>query len=82
MTDNELDPIEGNWYYDTERRRDFTVVTVDEEEEVIEIQYQDGDLEELDFDEWAELDLELTEPPEDWRGPLDGVDAEDMGYED
>src|SRR5215471_10519127 len=38
---------------------------------MIEIQYFDGDLEELDSDEWYDMDLEVAEPPEEERGPLD-----------
>ena len=78
---SEIEPVEGNWYTLLERNIDFTVVAVDEEEGVVQIQYVDGDLDEVDLDEWAELDLEVSEAPDDWRKPIDG-DLDDMGYVD
>jgi hypothetical protein len=34
--------------------------------ENVEIEYLDGEIEELDLEEWHELDLELIEEPEGW----------------
>ena len=67
----ELDPVAGNWYTHRDKGQMFQVVAVDEDNDVIEIQYFDGDLEEIDSDAWYEMDLEIAEPPEDERGPLD-----------
>ena len=66
---DQLEPTEGNWYYDLESDIHFNVVSVDEDEELIEIQYEDGEIDEIELDEWAELDLELSEEPEDWNIP-------------
>ena len=77
----ELDPIEGNWYHDLGRKQDFMVVDVNETEGTVDIQYFDGDIEELELEEWEEMDLEETEPPEDWTGPLDELESDDRGYE-
>jgi hypothetical protein len=57
---------------------------VDEDREIVEIQHLDGDVEELDVDGWAELDLELTEEPEGWSGSKAEKDAEedDEDWED
>ena len=78
---SEIEPVEGNWYIRLDKDMDFTVVAVDEEEGVVEIQYLDGDLDEIGLEEWDELDLELSEPPEDWSKPING-DLDDMGYVD
>jgi hypothetical protein len=40
----------------------------------------DGDLEEMDFDEWHQQSIEAIEPPEDWTGPVDDVERDDLGY--
>jgi hypothetical protein len=77
----ELDPIEGNWYHHLDRERDFMVVDVNEKEATVDIQYFDGDIEELEMEEWEEMDLEEIEPPEDWTGPLDDLEADDRNYE-
>ena len=38
---------------------------MDEDAELIELQYEDGDIEEIDYETWQELDLDLTDEP--WR---------------
>ena len=76
----ELDPIEGNWYQNLEKGMDFMVVDVNEREGTVDIQYFDGDIEELEMEEWEEMDLEEIEPPEDWTGPLDDLESDDLGY--
>ena len=64
----EYEPTVGQWYEDLENEETFQVLKVDEDREIVEIQHLDGDIEELDVDGWAELDLELTEEPEGWSG--------------
>jgi hypothetical protein len=64
----EYEPTVGQWYEDLENEEQFQVLKVDEDQEIIEIQHLDGDLEELDIDGWAEMDLELTDEPEGWSG--------------
>lgn len=77
----ELEPIEGNWYNNLERDKDFMVVDVNERDGTVDIQFFDGDIEELEMEEWEEMDLEEIEPPEDWTGALDGIEADDRGFE-
>jgi hypothetical protein len=73
----EYEPTVGQWYEDLENDETFQVLKVDEDREVVEIQHLDGDVEELDVDGWAELDLELTEEPEGWSGSKAEKDAEE-----
>jgi hypothetical protein len=73
----EYEPTVGQWYEDLENEETFQVLKVDEDREIVEIQHLDGDLEELDVDGWAELDLELTEEPEGWSGSKGEKDEED-----
>jgi hypothetical protein len=77
----ELDPIEGSWYHHLDKDLDFMVVDVNEKEGTIDIQYFDGDIEELEMEEWEEMDLEEIEPPEDWTGPLDDLESDDRDYD-
>jgi len=77
----EYDPIEGNWYHDIGRGTDFMVLDVSKTAGTVDVQHFDGDIEELEMEEWEELDLEEIEPPEDWTGPLDELDPDDLGYE-
>jgi hypothetical protein len=73
----EYEPTVGQWYDDLENDETFQVLKVDEDKETIHLQHLDGDTEELDVDDWAELDLELTEEPEGWSGSKAEKDAED-----
>src|SRR5580698_651376 len=77
----EYEPTVGQWYEDLENDETFQVLKVDEDREIVEIQHLDGDIEELDVDDWAELDLELTEEPEGWSGSKSEKD-EDEDEED
>jgi TATA-binding protein-associated factor Taf7 len=79
---SDVDPIIGNWYRNQETGNDFEVVALDEDAQTIEIQYFDGELEELDLDAWYELAIESIEAPEDWSGPFDEMEADDLGYEE
>ena len=64
----EYEPTPKQWYEDLENDETFQVLKVDEDKETVEIQYLDGEIEELDIDTWAELDLELSDEPEGWSG--------------
>ena len=77
----ELDPIEGNWYHNLDKEQDFMVVDVSVREGTVDIRHFDGDIEELEMEEWEEMDLEETEPPEDWTGSLDDLESDDVNYE-
>jgi hypothetical protein len=75
----EADPIVGIWYMRPDNGLKFQVVAVDEGESVIEIQYFDGDIEELDLDDWYQMELEQIESPEDISGALDVSELDDLG---
>ncbi|MCK7580261.1 MAG: hypothetical protein MZV65_34550 [Chromatiales bacterium] len=60
----------------------FQVTAFDEDAGTVEIQDFDGDLEEVDIDEWYTLEIETIEPPEDWTGPVDDIGRDDLGYSD
>ena len=46
-----IEPVVGDWY--RSHGQMFEVVAIDDAERVIEIQHADGDLEEIEFDDWA-----------------------------
>jgi hypothetical protein len=73
----EYAPTPGKWYENKEEEETFRVLTVDEDNELVEIEYVDGEIEELDLDTWHELDLELTEEPEGWAGDDEDDDEEE-----
>ncbi len=75
----EIDPIVNSWYRHLDKGQKFQVVAVDESELVIEIQYFDGDIEEIDLDDWYLMDLDQIESPEDISGALDVSELDDLG---
>jgi hypothetical protein len=77
---NELVPIVDQWYRHLDKGEMLRVVAVDPAARLIEIQDFDGDIEELDFDAWRDMDIDLAEAPEDWTGPYDDIETDDLGY--
>lgn len=77
---HDLQPIVGNWYKHLDKGQSFRVLDIDEDNDVIEIQHFDGDLEQLESSDWFEMDLERAAEPEDWTGPVDDVERDDLGY--
>ncbi len=75
----ESDPIVNSWYQHLDKGQKFQVVAVDESDLVIEIQYFDGDIEEIDIDDWYQMDLEQIASPEDISGALDVSELDDLG---
>ena len=78
---SELQPIVGEWYR-TYEGQTFEIVAMDEDENYIEIQYFGGDIDEMEFDSWDSTVAELVEQPEDWTGPYDDLEKDDLGYTD
>ncbi len=74
-------PVPGQWYESLEDEETFQVLSVDEDSELIELQYEDGDVEEIDYETWQELDLDLTDQPEGWSA-ADADEEEDEDEDD
>jgi len=62
----DYEPAKGQWYENVEEDEIFRVLSVDEDAELVEIEYLDGDIEEMDIDTWHEMDLEKIPEPEGW----------------
>ena len=77
----DYEPVAGQWYENLEEEESFRVLTVDEDSELVEIEYLDGDIEEIDLETWHEMDLERTEEPEGWS-ETDEEDDEEEDDED
>ena len=77
-TQNE--PVVSQWYRHLDKGQQFQVTAFDETEGSVEVQHFDGDVEEIDLDDWREWDIEPIEPPEDWTGPVDDIERDDLGY--
>ncbi|MGE0080111.1 MAG: DUF6763 family protein [Thiohalomonadaceae bacterium] len=74
---NRYAPEVGNWYRD-ETGESFEVIFVDEGEGTVEVQYFDGTLGSFEMETWEEMELTRSAPPEDWSGPYDDLEADDL----
>jgi len=70
----------GQWYARHDKGEIFQVTSYDPSARTIEIQTFDGDLDQIDAEAWQTLPLAFAEPPEDWTGPIDDIELDDLGY--
>ncbi len=73
----DYEPVPGQWYENLEEEEPFRVLSMDEDSELIEIEYLDGDIEEIDLETWHEMDLELTQEPEGWSEASEDDDEDE-----
>lgn len=71
-----IKPVEGRWYEEVEMGRVFQVISVDYEEGMIEIEDEEGEIEELTLEDWYDMDIEPASMDEDWE------DDEGINYMD
>ncbi|MEE8379487.1 MAG: DUF6763 family protein [Gammaproteobacteria bacterium] len=74
-------PIIGRWYQGLDEQR-FEIIGIDEDEGFVEIQYFGGELDALEFDAWMVMGYTEIAAPEDWSGPFDDLERDDLGYTD
>lgn len=77
----EIDPIVGNWYAHLDKGQRFTVTAFNEDDDTVELQHFDGDIEEVSLSDWYDLEIELSDEPENWSGALDIAEVDDFGTE-
>lgn len=73
----DYEPVAGQWYENVEEEESFRVLSIDEDSELVEIEYLDGDIEEIDIEAWHEMDLEKISEPEGWSESDDDDEDED-----
>jgi hypothetical protein len=78
----DYEPVPGQWYENREEEEQFRVLSIDEDSELIEIEYLDGDIEELDLEAWHEMDLERIAEPEGWSDEDDDSDEDEEEWEE
>jgi hypothetical protein len=77
----EEEPIVGAMYEEAEGRR-FTVLSFDEDEATIEVEYEDGTVEGMDLDAWYELEAQQVESDDDEEVDDDYADDESDDEDD
>ncbi|TFH69153.1 hypothetical protein E3W66_04290 [Gammaproteobacteria bacterium LSUCC0057] len=76
-----ISAVIGQWYHDVARERLFEVVAFDDYSGAIEVQYEDGTVDEFDSETWRELVLLAAAQPDDWRSSLE-LSEEDRLFAD
>jgi len=72
------DPIIAQWYHYPQKSEKFQVTAIDEQSDSVEIQYFDGNIDEFELTTWYTLEIEPIETPEDWTGPLNNIEKDDL----
>lgn len=67
----------GEWYCDEDKNQTFEVVAIDEKEDTIEIQYNDGNIGEFDRETWRQTALSAAAAPEDANAAYEQGTEED-----
>jgi len=75
-------PDVGVWYRSPEMAEIFEVVGIDQDDDCIDIQYFNGDIEELDSATWREIQATEVAEPEDWSGAYKMSQEDLTGYID
>jgi hypothetical protein len=78
----DYEPAKGQWYENVEEDETFRVLSVDEDADLVEIEYLDGDIEELDIEAWHEMDLDKIAEPEGWAAANEEKEEEEDDDED
>ncbi|MGO9947771.1 MAG: DUF6763 family protein [Steroidobacteraceae bacterium] len=65
----------GQWYTRLDTNEVFLVTGYDDKSSTIEIQAINGDLDEIDAQNWKLQPLAFADPPEDWTQALDDVEV-------
>lgn len=84
MVTNDPDemPKVGDWYLEADTEEEFQVIDVDPDEAMVEVQYYDGNIDAFTLADWIAMAPQSIEPPEDWTGPMDALDVEDVDYDE
>ena len=75
-------PQVGDWYERTDTGETFHVVSMHAASGTVQVQTFDGELDDLEADEWKELPLVAAAEPEDWTGAMDDVEEDDVTEDD
>ena len=72
------DPIIAQWYHYPQKSEKFQITAIDEHSGTVEVQYFDGNIDEFDLNLWYSMEAEPIETPEDWTGPMDNIEKDDL----
>jgi hypothetical protein len=68
---HQIHPTVGQWYLRPKTGKKFEVIDIDDGDGMIEIQDEEGTLDQVESDAWFTDGLEATDQPQDFSGALD-----------
>ena len=71
------DPVINQRYNYPQKAEKFQVIATDDRTVTVEIQYFDGNLDEVELTTWYSREKERIEGPEDWTGSMDNIEKDD-----
>jgi hypothetical protein len=74
---HQIHPTVGQWYLRPKTGKKFEVIDIDDGDGMIEIQDEEGTLDQVDSDAWFTDELEATDQPQDVSGALDSSSESD-----
>ena len=75
---SKADPIVESWYHYPQKAQKFFVTSIDDHTGTVQVQYFDGAIGEFTLEEWYAFNIERIEAPEDWTGPMDNIEKDDL----
>jgi len=79
---SEIPPIVGNWYRRLDRPQPFQVVAYDRDAGTVDVEYFDGTVDEWPAEHWYDLEIEPCDAPQDWSGPFDDIEPDELSPND
>jgi hypothetical protein len=67
----------GDWYLDRDKHDFLCVVDVHDDDGVINVRDEYGEIDEIEFDEWETMNLVLCSMPRDWQRDETDYDSDD-----
>lgn len=74
---HQIQPTVGQWYLRPETGLKFEVIDIDDGDGMIEIQDEEGTLDQVDSEAWFTEALEATDQPQDSTGAFDTISEPD-----
>lgn len=75
------DPVVGAWYKNLDTQQLFMVIELDEDSELLEIEHEDGEVEQISLADWQELEIERSAEPDDWDTSIEDESLGDYDVE-
>ena len=74
---HQVQPTVGQWYLRPDTGRKFEVIYIDDGDGLIEIQDEEGALDQIDSDTWFTESLEMSDQPQNAVGAFDNTSEPD-----